>query len=109
MSKSALHHVAISVQNFEWYVDFFEKVFEMTVRKTAGEAPKRQLWFHQGIQVNEVTAETQTGETIDHISLAVEDIPATVQEAISMGCQPCAKGVHWFVMPNGVKMELMQL
>ena len=35
-----LHHVAISTKEFEKYVELFEKM-GMSVRRTAGEKPKR--------------------------------------------------------------------
>lgn len=104
--KGTLHHVCIAVKEFDWYQAFFEKVFEMTIQKTAREAPCRQLWFCEGIQLNEdLNAEEKTG-LVDHISLRVEDIPQAVKEAVEMGCTPLPNGAHWFALPNGVKIEL---
>ena len=48
-----LHHVAIATKEFEKYVELFEKM-GMSVRRTVGEKPKRQIWFHEGIQINEL-------------------------------------------------------
>lgn len=108
MSTCRLHHVSITVQDLDWYQNFFETIFQMKIRKTAGEAPKRQIWFHEGIQLNE-NPDAESGATqIDHISLAVEDIPATVAAALKQSCTPNPKGAHWFTLPNGVNIELMQ-
>lgn len=109
MSTCRLHHASISVQNLDWYQNFFETVFEMTIRKTAGTAPKRQIWFHEGIQLNECQEEKIGGSAVDHISLAVENITEIVDAALKNGCTANPKGAHWFTLPNGVNLELMQL
>lgn len=41
--RSNIHHASISVRDFDWYVDFFSTVFEMTVERIRGEKPSRQL------------------------------------------------------------------
>lgn len=105
--KANLHHFALSVQDFDWYVDFFTSAFEMTVRKTAGEAPARKLWFHEGIQINETTEATEAGSACDHFSLGVADIEAAVADCIAKGCAPASNGSNWIVLPNGVKLEFM--
>ena len=51
-----LDHVAVETADFLGTVRFFTEVFDMEVARTRGEAPHRQLWFHQGIQVNETPA-----------------------------------------------------
>ena len=106
--RSQLHHLCIAVKEFDWYLKFFEEVFGMTIERTAKEAPHRQLWFDQGIQLKEVTEEEllENGNIIDHISLGVDDIPATVAEALAHGCPALPNGEHWFALPNGVKIEL---
>lgn len=104
--RSMLHHVCIGVRNFDWYLDFFQEVFGMTVERTAKEAPHRQLWFDQGIQLKELTEDSTFGTFCDHISIGVDDIPATVAHAVSKGCKPLAKGAHWFELPEGGEIEL---
>ena len=108
--KIRIHHVAVKVNNLEWYVDFFQNVLGMTIEKTKGEKPSRQLWFYEGIQL----VETEELETLqnpslyDHISLGVDEDPKDVAKiAIAHGCNSMeGKGAHWFALPNRVPIEL---
>ena len=108
--KTRIHHAAIRTSDLEWYVDFFQQVFGMTIERTRGEKPNRQVWLYEGIQL----VETQEVEDLpaaglcDHISLGVDLDPETVAKtAIDHGCSPIeGKGAHWFALPNGVPMEL---
>jgi predicted enzyme related to lactoylglutathione lyase len=106
--KATIHHTAITVQDYNWYVSFFQNCFEMTIERTAGEAPHRRLWFSEGIQINEEPDAPAACDpaAIDHVSLQVEDAIAGAEQAISMGCSSLPNGAHWFALPNGVKMEL---
>ncbi len=103
---SHIHHVALNVQDLDWYVRFFTQVFGMTVQRTRGQAPARQIWFAEGIQLNEAAAPGEAGSLYDHLSVAVENIPETVRAACDMGCTPLPNGAHWFMLPNGAKVEL---
>ena len=103
-----LHHVAIAVTEYNRYVDLFSRL-GMTVQKRAGEAPNRQLWFKEGIQLNEVP-EAAVGRAVDHIALGVENVHETVEIALANGCRPIAsKAEKWFELPNGVVIELMEI
>ena len=95
--RSHIHHVALNVEDLDWYINFFQQVFGMTVQRTRGEAPGRQIWFSEGIQLNEAFAPGEAGNLYDHLSIAVDNIPETVQAACETGCTP---------LPNGVKVEL---
>lgn len=109
--KASIHHAAILTGDYSWYVNFFKDVFHMTVARTRGEAPCRQLWFAEGIQINELAEEKEIFPencALDHISLGVDIDPVeAAAEAIRYGCRK-AEGVgpHWFVLPNGVMMEM---
>lgn len=107
--KSHIHHAALNVTEFDWYVDFFLSVFGMTVQRTAGEKPARKVWFHEGIQLNECETSSVCGNACDHISLAVEDIPRTIEAAKKSGCSTLSDGPHWFALPNGVRVELKSM
>lgn len=109
--KARIHHAALLTADFEWYVNFFQEVFHMTVVRTAGEAPNRQLWFAEGIQINELARDAEVFPencACDHISLGVDlDPVAAAKLAIQYGCRKAeGKGDHWFVLPNGVMMEM---
>lgn len=105
--KARIHHAALNVVDFDWYRGFFETVFCMQANRFQGEAPHRQLWFPEGIQLNEVTEEGTLGDVCDHISLGVDDVPTeAAAEAIAHGCAPLPGKAHWFLLPNGVRVEL---
>lgn len=108
MSYAGIHHVAINVAEFDWYQKFFEEVLQMTVKRVKGEAPKRQLWFWEGIQLKEVPENGANGETVDHVALGTANVEEIVQNACARGCSRYEKGDHWFILPNGVKVELMK-
>lgn len=103
--KYTLHHIALSVNRLDWYVDFFTKVFEMTVRKTAGSAPERKIWFHEGIQLNETPDTPAAGTLYDHLAISAEDPEAVIARAEEAGCRRIRE--NWIVLPDGVTMELI--
>lgn len=99
-----LHHVAISVADFDSYVNLF-LTLGMTVQKTRGEAPNRQLWFAEGLQINE---QSTGGDCIDHIALASDSREALRGTALDNGCRELPGKDTWFTLPNGIRMELME-
>ena len=104
--RAQIHHVALNTSDMDWYVSFFQNVFGMTVQRTAGEQPKRRLWFREGVQLNECASAVNCGDAVDHFSLGVEDIPAAVEAAVKAGCTALPDGPHWIALPNGVRLEL---
>ena len=71
--KYTLHHIALSVDRLDWYLDFFTTVFEMTVQKTAGDAPERKIWFHEGVQLNEAAKKPAAGTLYDHLAISAKE------------------------------------
>ena len=109
--KAHLHHTAINVADFVWYENFFTTLFEMTILRTTGTAAEgnRKVWFAEGIQLNEVSMCDGIGTktpAVDHISLAVDNIPSAITGALKRGCSRLSEGDHWFSLPNGTKVEL---
>ena len=107
--RARIHHVALNVVDMEWYISFFQNVFEMRIQRTDGESPKRRVWFHEGVQLNECREEPDCGAAYDHFSLGVDDIPGAVKQALEAGCSPLPNGEHWLKLPNGVRLELKPL
>ena len=108
--KIRIHHVAIKTNDLDWYVDFFQRVLGMTIDKTRGESPCRQIWLYEGIQLieTEELEALQNASLYDHFSLGVDEDPEAVAKiAIDHGCSSVeGKGAHWFALPNGVQVEL---
>lgn len=103
---AALHHIALDVTDFDWYCRFFQEVFEMTVERERGEAPHRQIWFQEGIQLNETADTGVHGNMYSHIGICAEDWDTILQRAISFGCRQYPDKKHWFDMPDGYAIEL---
>ena len=104
--KTQLNHTALNVKEFDWYFDFFQRVFDMEVQRERGDRPGRQVWFKQGVQLNEVAADEVPGKLYDHLGFVVEDVPALKALAVKNGCTHLEGKDHWFILPNGVRIEL---
>lgn len=100
-----LHHVAIATTEFENYKKLFEQL-GMKVERENGQIPERQLWFFEGIQLKEVE-EFEYGNTVDHIAISTNSIEESVKIALLNGCTLDLHRNNWFILPNGVKVELM--
>jgi len=104
--KTQLNHTALNVKDFDWYLNFFLEVFDMEIQRELGEAPERKVWLAQGIQLNEVPKEEEMGQLYDHLGFVVEDVPALKALAVEHGCACLPGKDHWFLLPNGVRVEL---
>ena len=101
-----LDHVAVNTAAFEETLHFYETIFQMTLSRTAGEQPCRKAWFHQGIQVNEVAADTQPGH-YDHLAIRVPDRKQIMQRALEYGCNALADRPNWLCTKDGTVIELL--
>lgn len=104
--KNSIHHVAISTNNYDSYVSLFTEVFEMTARKSDGEAPARRIWFHEGIQINEAASASEPGKLVDHIAIGTDCMDEVIARAIAHGCTQIKS--NWIQLPDGLKIELME-
>lgn len=101
-----LHHVALSVNNLEWYENFFTSIFSMHVRKRTGETPNRKVWFTEGIQLNECISDPENGNLLDHFALQTNEMETVIQKAIEYGCVRIKD--NWIQLPDGILIEFMQ-
>ena len=104
---SRLHHVAVNSTNFDQTVQFFQEVFQMEISRTRGDTPFRQLWFQQGIQVNEVPETFTAAGSCDHIGIEVSSKEEILSKIPAFGCSVLPNKPHWFVTPEGFVIELM--
>ena len=105
---NTLHHVAVRSANFDQTVRFFQEVFQMEISRTRGDAPKRMLWFKEGIQINEVTQVEMAGGVCDHIGIHVDNKQEILQQVGAYGCKILPEKPHWFLTPDGIMLELME-
>ncbi len=107
--ETRVTHVAFDVDQFDWYKNFFENVYGMEIDREDGEAPARRIWFKGGIQLNETEETRSPIEIFDHVCLLAEDVQGFVAKAIEAGSRkhPDETKGHWFLMPNGMQVEVM--
>ena len=104
-----IHHVGVNSANFEQTVRFFQEVFQMEVARTRGDAPNRQLWFRQGIQVNESAEPITAPGVCDHIGIGVTNKEEVLAMVPSYGCKIFPNKSHWFTTPEGYVIELKEI
>lgn len=101
-----LHHVAVNSANFEQTVRFFQEVFQMEISRVRGDAPNRQLWFQQGIQVNEMSEVPAAPGVADHIGIEVTNKEEVLSTVPAYGCKIFPDKPHWFTTPEGIVIEI---
>lgn len=101
-----LHHIAISVDDIGKYLKLFEKL-GMTIQRKNGISPNQQIWFNEGIQLKEDNSLLNNGANVDHIALQCSDIEKVVKVALENGCSLDSRGFNWFVLPNGIRVEVL--
>lgn len=107
--KAALTHAALNVRDFEWYLSFFEDIFGMKEEKRQGSMPYRKIWLDGGIQLNECQADITSAGPMDHLGFESDDAGGVVEAAKARGCIAVPFRPTWFILPNGVVIEMKQL
>ncbi len=69
-------------------------------------SPNRKIWFSEGIQLNETTKDLPVKGIYDHIGVHADDVSGFVKTAKAAGCGDVPGKDHWFVLPNGVRIEV---
>ncbi|HIT73153.1 MAG TPA: VOC family protein [Candidatus Fimicola cottocaccae] len=104
--KNYLDHCALNVKDFDWNLNFFKNVFDMTIKKTLGDIPNRKIWFNEGIQLNECLKSENSICKYDHIGICVEDVDSIISKALSEGCRNIEGKENWIILPEGIVIEL---
>lgn len=104
--QARIDHVAVIARDFEWTVNFFKEVFGMEIEKTGGNAPKRKVWFREGIQVNESDQNILCGGVLDHIGIKVDSREEICLKSEKYGCRRLPGKDNWVQMPQGIVIEL---
>lgn len=108
--KAFVEHVAIRVRDIGWHIEFFAKVFGMTVFLVDGEkAAPKQVWTVGGIQlIGDPTLKEPVG-CFGHIGVMAENAAAIIDAALAYGgVTHEARGRHWLILPDGIVVEVLQ-
>lgn len=108
MNICKLCHVAISVNNYEWYVDFFENVFGLTIERVNEDLKSKQLWFNEGLQLVEDRECITNNNINDHIAFTVDDERIIIEKALENQCTIHSQHSNWIVLPNKVNIEILK-
>lgn len=108
--SSYLEHAAVTVQDLDWSIRFFEEVLGMEVVRRKEKAGKlEQVWLRGGLQLVAAGEHAGAGQS-HHLGIVVEDFSATLKEMLAY------EGVHamegkpekWVQLPDGLVLELFQ-
>lgn len=116
MKKARLDHIAIRVNNLEWYLSFLQNVFKMEITEVQGadSALPDQVWLG-GFQL---TRDTQyqpplngQPERVWHVCIDVDNLDSTAKAMLDYpqvrqwDDKPEHK--YWFALPDGLIIELV--
>ena len=107
--KSYLEHTAIRVKDIQWHIRFFGEALGMSIRSIDGptDHPK-QVWTLGGLQlVSDPDFEGPEGR-IAHLGVMTEDLEASLEEVYKWNVVQMPQGRHWFALPDGLTVELLQ-
>jgi len=109
--KNWVEHTAIRVKDLAWYLDFFQNAVGLSITEVQGDEKNPvQVWIG-GLQLTvdpDYISRDYTEERGWHIGINVEDVPAVMQRACSSeGVTPFPGKDHWFVLPDGLVIELV--
>ena len=101
-----VEHAAYYVNQMDWYLNFFQQVFQMQVQKQRqGADGLREVWLEGGVQLCETTAPALEDGRCAHLCLIVEDLEQAREKGLSLGCTPMEK-YHWIRLPDGLCIEM---
>ena len=103
---SYLDHVGYRVADLDWYISFFEAVFEMGVEKQRTNPDgSREVWLVGGLQLCEQPGFAGDDGRAHHLCLITDDVEAAREKALAWGCTELPKH-HWVKLPDGLRLEL---
>jgi catechol 2,3-dioxygenase-like lactoylglutathione lyase family enzyme len=107
--RSYVEHVAVRVKDIGWHIRFFRDVLGMPLREVEGAAEHpQQVWLVGGLQlISEPSFEGPEGR-IAHLGIMTEDLEAAITEAHAHGVSQMPQGRHWFALPDGLSIELLE-
>ena len=125
MGAPSIDHVAVQVPDFDRCLDFFTSVLGMEVTlvdPASGEKPWKQAWVG-GIQLQRMDGADASGAggtnatdagagpapSMTHIGIAADNAQELLDKAYALEGirQAPGKDRNWFVLPNGITIELL--
>jgi len=108
-NRSYLEHVALRVQDLQWYARFFEDAFGMIIRKTREkDGVVSQVWLNGGIQLIAATGDGNEDGRMNHLGFMVENLENAVAAVKRYDAVEMPKGPNWFRLRDGLVIELIQ-
>ena len=107
--RSYLEHIAIRVKDIQWHIRFFREALGMTLRSVEGSTDQpKQVWTIGGLQlVSDPNFEGPEGR-VAHLGIMTEDVGAALEEVYKWNVTQMPQGRHWFALPDGLVIELLQ-
>lgn len=109
--KTIIDHAAVAVNDINWYIRFFDRVFNMKVREYDGPEEKpKQVWLVGGIQLiaspDEVFARQ---DRCRHLGVDVSDMEECLKRAYGeFEAQEMPQGHNWIRVGDGLCIEVLQ-
>ena len=100
-------HIALCVKDYDWYIKFFETVFEMKIKRETGQKPERKLWFDKGIQLIECEERKVSGTFYDHIAFKAENKEKIYERLRAMGGKEYLQKENWFTVRDSLVVEIL--
>jgi catechol 2,3-dioxygenase-like lactoylglutathione lyase family enzyme len=107
--KSYVEHTAVRVKDIQWHIRFFGEVLGMSIQSVDGPAGHpQQVWTLGCMQlVSDPNFAGPEGRLV-HIGIMTEDLEAALDKVYTWGVTQMPQGRHWFALPDGLTIELMQ-
>ena len=102
-----LDHVALCVKEYDWYISFFENVFEMKIKKESGAEPERKVWFDKGMPLIESKEKPIPGTLYDHIAFKADDKEVIYTRLKAQGCKEYLQKENWFIVRDALVVEIL--
>ncbi len=103
-----IDHAAYYTGDLDWYLNFFETVFDMKLQRLRqNDGGLREVWLSGGLQLCETEEPQREDGRAAHLCLITEDLEAAREKALALGCSPMPKH-HWVKFPDGLALELFE-
>lgn len=100
-------HIALCVKDYDWYINFFETVFEMKIKRETGQKPERKLWFDKGIQLIECEEIETPGTLYDHVAFKAENKEEIYVRLKALDCKKYLQKENWFIVKETLIVEIL--